>query len=685
MKTKFFTFFTALALSAGQLCALQVRIDGINYNLNETDLTAEVGNHQGSSLKDTLIIPASVEYESKTYSVTSIGSVAFQFCANLKSVTIPASVTSIGDQAFYLGTTDTLRVDYTGDLTDWCGIMFSYWPFGDYHLYINNEKVTDLVIPEGVQNIRNYAFSYCSGLTSVTIPNSVTRIGSSAFSGCSGLTSVTIPDSVTNIGGRAFHNTAWYNNLPDGPVYIKKFFYAYKGTMPANTSFTIDAGTLQICGGAFSGCSGLTSVTIPNSVTLIGVGAFEPLIGVGAFERCTGLTSVTIPNSVTSIGGSAFERCTGLTSVTISNSVTSIGSSAFSYCSGLTSVTIPNSVASIGSSAFSYCSGLTSVTIPNSVTSIGNSAFSGCSGLTSVTISNSVTSIGSSAFSYCSGLTSVTIPNSVTSIGNNAFFGCSGLASITIPNSVTSIGGQAFSGCSGLTFVTCYAETPPAILYSSFSRQDTLRVPYKSIKAYRADAFWGNFKVIQGIGATLIDNVEEVTVKADTTTALFCWPALATVTHYVLEVYTDSSNMRSFTFGVSGEMITAKMSWTEIEEMAAQHLGYAYTVTGLTPETRYYYRLESKDDSGRVWDSKSGTFTTKSSMGLTIKTAPLVGVFARAGKIVVEGYAQCDVSVYDLTGRLVTQRTNVTNCTLEVPKGTYIVRKGKEVGKVMVP
>lgn len=143
--------------------------------------------------------------------------------------------------------------------------------------------------------------------------------------------------------------------------------------------------------------------------------------------------------------------------------------------------------------------------------------------------------------------------------------------------------------------------------------------------------------------------------------------------------------MRSFTFGVSGEMITAKMSWTEIEEMAAQHLGYTYTVTGLTPETRYYYRLESKDDSDRVWDSKSGTFTTKSSMGLTIKTAPLVGVFARAGKIVVEGYAQCDVSVYDLTGRLVTQRTNVTNCTLEVPKGTYIVRKGKEVGKVMVP
>ena len=130
------------------------------------------------------------------------------------------------------------------------------------------------------------------------------------------------------------------------------------------------------------------------------------------------------------IGKNAFQSCSGLTSITIGNSVTSIGESAFNECSSLISVTIPNSVKSIGNYAFQSCSGLTSVTIGNSVTSIGYYAFEYCSGLTSVTIPNSVTSIGKQAFNGCSGLTSITIPNSVTSIGSNAFSGCSELADV---------------------------------------------------------------------------------------------------------------------------------------------------------------------------------------------------------------------------------------------------------------
>ena len=196
---------------------------------------------------------------------------------------------------------------------------------------------------------------------------------------------------------------------------------------------------------AFEGCSSLTSLTIPSSVTSIGF---------SAFSGCSGLTSLTIPSSVTSIGSSAFEGCSGLTSFTIPSSVTSISSGAFEGCSGLTSFTIPSSVTSIGSGAFEGCSGLTSLTIPSSVTSIGYKVFSGCSGLTSLTIPSSVTSIGSSAFEGCSGLTSFTIPSSVTSIGSGAFEGCSGLTSLTIPSSVTSIGYKVFSGCSGLTSLT---------------------------------------------------------------------------------------------------------------------------------------------------------------------------------------------------------------------------------------
>ena len=192
---------------------------------------------------------------------------------------------------------------------------------------------------------------------------------------------------------------------------------------------------------AFEGCSSLTSLTIPSSVTSIGF---------SAFSGCSGLTSLTIPSSVTSIGSSAFEGCSGLTSFTIPSSVTSISSGAFEGCSGLTSFTIPSSVTSIGSGAFYCCSGLTSLTIPSSVTSIDNSVFSGCSGLTSLTISSSVTEICDYVFKGCSGLTSLTIPSSVTSIGYKVFSGCSGLTSLTIPSSVTSISSGAFLFC-GLT------------------------------------------------------------------------------------------------------------------------------------------------------------------------------------------------------------------------------------------
>ncbi len=191
----------------------------------------------------------------------------------------------------------------------------------------------------------------------------------------------------------------------------------------------------------FKGCSVLTSVTIPSSVTSIGG---------SAFECCSGLTSVTIPSSVTWIGGAAFKGCSGLTSLAIPSSVTWIGGCVFENCSGLTSITIPSSVTEIGGAAFKGCSGLTNLTIPSSVTSIERSAFEGCSGLTSLTIPSSVTSIGKSAFKGCSGLTSLIIPSSVTSIGSYVFENCSGLTSITIPSSVTEIGGAAFKGCSSL-------------------------------------------------------------------------------------------------------------------------------------------------------------------------------------------------------------------------------------------
>jgi hypothetical protein len=170
--------------------------------------------------------------------------------------------------------------------------------------------------------------------------------------------------------------------------------------------------------------------------------------------------TVIIPSTINSmpvvgIGSSAFSSCTGLASVVIPDSVTSIGDTAFEYCSSLTSVTIPNSVTSIGAGVFGYCSGLTSVTIGNSVTSIGHGAFGYCSGLTSVTIGRSVTNIGSGAFAYCSSLTSVTIPNSVTSIGWNAFYNCQILNKSYFLGNAPSMGSGVFDNCAS-NFSVCY-------------------------------------------------------------------------------------------------------------------------------------------------------------------------------------------------------------------------------------
>jgi len=210
---------------------------------------------------------------------------------------------------------------------------------------------------------------------------------------------------------------------------------------------------------------------------------------------------------VTSIGAWAFYDCSGLTSVTIPNSVTNIGTGAFSLCQSLSSINIPNSVTSIGGSSFENCSGLTSITIPNSVTSILWGTFSGCSGLTSITIPERVTSIGDGAFNGCSSLKSVIIPSNVTSIGDGAFNGCSGLTSITIPEGVTSIGWGAFSYCSSLTSVTCLSEKVPSIGGSVFDgvpqSKATLYVPEVSLNAYKTARQWkefGNILSVKGSG-----------------------------------------------------------------------------------------------------------------------------------------------------------------------------------------
>ena len=410
-------------------------------------------------------------------SVTSIGDYTFAYCDSLTSITIPDSTTTIGNYAFKDCTRLSIYCEVNKKPTDWnkywndsdCptvwgflntgstpdGLVWVEYKEGVYIVgYIGSK--TNVTIPETINSapvieIRQYAFSNCSNLTSVTIPNSVTEIGYSVFYGCSSLESITIPF----VG---YYVESYYNyDYPFGYIFGRS---SYTGGVETKQSYYIYSSSTDSVSSTFYIPASLNSVTVTGRE-----------ICFGAFYNCSNLTSVTIGDSVTSIGRYAFYGCNNLivkengihyvdkwavgydsdvTVATLRGDTKGIAKYAFYYCSSLASVTIPDSVTSIGSYAFSGCSSLTSITIPDSVTSIDSYAFYNCSSLTSATIPNSVTEIGYSAFSNCSSLTSVTIGDSVITIGDYAFSNCSSLTSVTIPDSVNSIGKYAFYNCTAL-------------------------------------------------------------------------------------------------------------------------------------------------------------------------------------------------------------------------------------------
>ena len=441
-----------LLICTSTVSAYDFEVNGIYYKIRtgtEVYVTAKNTNSSFNEYGGHINIPETVEYSGITFDVVGIGSYAFRY-SSIESITIPPTITFTGYEAFkYCHVKDV----YISDLYAWCNIYFDIngGVMDGANLYLNNQLVTELSIPNGITKINNYAFGGCKSIKSVIIPNSVVQIGNWAFGSCENLANVEIPNSVTRIGSYAFCSCAKLEelDLPQSLTYIGS--------------------------GAFENCSGLKNMIIPTGVSVI----YDE-----TFRNCTNLATISAHNTITKIGEQAFYGCSELKNFTIPSGIIEIYEGTFAY-SGLNNITINNGVKYIDDDAFAHTP-LVSISIPQSTISIGEGVFTGCNkvetilidknntvydsrdncnaiietatnklifGCKSTIIPNSVSSIGEEAFEGCWELKNIIIPNSVIDIGYDAFRDCKGLIDICIPNSVTTIRGNAFDSCENLESV----------------------------------------------------------------------------------------------------------------------------------------------------------------------------------------------------------------------------------------
>ena len=499
--------------------------------------------------------------------VEVIPNFAFYGAKNLKEITIPENIKSIGGQIFGTATIETLNynsVDCTKAGISWNeyidGGEGGWWEsFTRTPFY--GTKVQQLNINSTVNNLPNGlignmdivsvnisaqlssvgGFSNMQSLVEVSLPQSITEIKENAFANCPNLSIINIPYAVNKVGTRAFENTAWLNNQPKGCVYINNVLYKYKSTGQQD-NVAIREGTTDILENAFSGADNVQSIILPNSLTSIGN---------NAFSDCSALKEISIPDSVISLGTSAFYNCSSLSSVILGNGINNIESNCFNGCVDLETIIIPDSVVSIGRQAFNNCTDLQTVTLGKGINEIGYKCFSGCRiakveipntqmwfdikfsyygtgydwnmstscnplqygadlyvngiPLSELVISNT-DKIQPYLFYNCKSLKTVIINGNVSEIGDYAFFGCSNLQEVKLKKNVSKIGEKVFWNCAKLKDIYIYnSDCDIRNAYETISGSATIHSYDNSSAQMYAGNYNRNFALIENMPVILGD------------------------------------------------------------------------------------------------------------------------------------------------------------------------------------
>ncbi|SCW40036.1 Leucine rich repeat-containing protein [Ruminococcaceae bacterium YRB3002] len=384
--------------------------------------------------------------------ITEIPALAVEGMKNLTKVTIPATVTDIGDRAF-AGAPAIKEIIVAPDNDYYSSLDGSLYNKDASELitYASGRAETNFTVPENVQIIAAEAFREAP-LETIDLPSSVSSIDKMAFAECRSLKSINVGEDCD----------AYMSE--DGTLYNKSMTELIR-VCPASSlvNFAIPQSVKTIGAGAFEGCKDITNIDMHDGIRRIGSSAFyncgvtslnltENLksVGANAFSYCLGLTKVTIPSSVTKLPDNAFWGCVNLYEVELPYELTEIGSGAFCG-TGISDIILSEQIEVIGDNAFGNCKNLSRISLPFNVKSLGDYCFNECTALTEVTLPDGITSIGYSCFKGCILLTGIELPDSLAQIGDFAFYGCKQLSSVKLGSGVTLIGQGAFYGCTVLT------------------------------------------------------------------------------------------------------------------------------------------------------------------------------------------------------------------------------------------